>query len=57
MADKAVLSLKAQELDHFPRHFQSCEDIDAAVDRLVKWIKETVAQHVHMSKPAPFSVP
>jgi hypothetical protein len=57
MADKVAISIKARELDLFPRHFGSCEDIDAAVDRLVEWIAEAVAQHVPLSKPAPFSVP
>ncbi len=52
-----ALSLRTQELDLFPRHFASCEDIDAGVDRLLKWIKEAVAQHVPLSKPAPISVP
>jgi hypothetical protein len=42
-ADNVALSLSVQELDLFPRHFQSCENIDAAVDMLVKWIKEAVA--------------
>jgi hypothetical protein len=35
-ADKAVLSLCARDLDHFPRNFHNCEDIDAEVDRLMK---------------------
>jgi hypothetical protein len=31
--------------------------MDAAEDRLVRWIKEAVAQHILLSSPAPFSVP
>jgi hypothetical protein len=48
--------MSAQELNLFPKHFQGCEDIDAGVKRLVKWIKEAVAQDVPLSKLAPFSV-
>jgi hypothetical protein len=51
-----VLSLSARELDLFPRNFQNGEDIDAGVDRLVRWITETVVQHIPMSTPAHFSV-
>jgi hypothetical protein len=56
-ANKAALSLHAREFDCFPRHFQNFKDIDAEVDRLVRWIKEAVAQHIPLLKPAPFSVP
>ncbi len=56
-ADKVALSLSARELDFFPRTYKKCEDIDAGVDRLVRWIKEAVAQHIPLSKPAIFSVP
>ncbi len=52
-----VLSLSAWELNLFIKHIQSCADIDAEVEKLVKWIKKAVAQHVPLSKPAPFSVP
>jgi hypothetical protein len=54
--DKMVLSLSLRELDLFPRTFQNCKDIDVEVDRLVRWIKETVAQHILFSKLTPFSV-
>jgi hypothetical protein len=52
-----MLSLSAQELDLFPKNFHCCKGIDAGVDRLVRLIKEAVAQHVPLSKPAPFLVP
>ncbi len=55
-ADKAALSLKASELDLLPRCYKNCEDIDAGVDRLVRWIKETVAQHIPLLKPVSFAV-
>ncbi len=54
-ANKAALSLKATELDLLLRNYKNCEDIDAGVDRLVRWIKEAVAQHIPLSKPASFS--
>jgi hypothetical protein len=53
-ANKDVLSSKATELDLPPRNYENCEDIDAGVDRLVRWIKEAVAQHIPLSKPAFF---
>ncbi len=52
-----MLSLSTRELDLSPIHFQSCKNIDEVVDMLVKWIKEAVAQHVPLSKLAPFSFP
>jgi hypothetical protein len=55
-ADKAALSLRAKELDLLPRIYENCEDIDAGVDRLVRWIKEVVAQYIPLSKPVSFSV-
>jgi hypothetical protein len=55
-ADKAALSLRARELDLLPRNHENCEDIDAGVDSLVRWIKEAVAQHIPLSKPVSFSV-
>ncbi len=55
-ADKAALSLKARKLDLLPRNYENCKDIDAGVDSLVRWIKEAVAQHVPLTKPASFSV-
>jgi hypothetical protein len=57
MADKAAISLKARKLDLFPRRFENCENIDVGVNRLVRWIKEAVVQHILLSKPAAFSVP
>jgi hypothetical protein len=57
MADNGVLSLRARELDLFPKHFENCEDIDTGVYRLVRWIKEAVAQHSPLSKPTSSSVP
>jgi hypothetical protein len=57
MADKAALSLRAKELDLFPNCFENCDDIDTGVDRLVRWIKEAVAQHIPLSKPTSLSVP
>jgi hypothetical protein len=42
-ADKAVLSLKGRELDLLPRNYKNCEDINAGVDRLVRWTMEAVA--------------
>jgi hypothetical protein len=56
-ADKVLLSLSATELDIFPRNSENCEDIDVGVNRLVRWINELVAQHIPLSKPAPFSIP
>ncbi len=40
-----------------PRNYKICDDIDAGVERLVRWIKEAVAQHIPLSKPVSFSVP
>jgi hypothetical protein len=56
-ADKAPLSLRARELDQLPRNYKYREDIDAGVNRFVRWIKEAVAQHIPLSKPLSFSVP
>jgi hypothetical protein len=56
-ADKAALSQRARELDLLPRNNEKCGDIDAGVDRLVRWIKEAVAQHIPLSKPVSFFVP
>jgi hypothetical protein len=55
-ADIAAQSLKSRELDLMSRNYESCEEIDAGVDRLVRWIKEAVAQHIPLSKPVSFSV-
>jgi hypothetical protein len=55
-ADKAALSQRARELDLLPRSYEKCEDVDAGVDRLVRWIKEAVAQQIPLSKPVSFSV-
>jgi hypothetical protein len=57
IVDKAVLSLRAKELDLFPKHHENCNDTDTGVDRLVTWIKEAVAQHIPLLNPAFFSVP
>jgi hypothetical protein len=57
IADKTVLSLRARELDLFPKCFEDCDDIDTGVGRLVRWIKEAVAQHIPLSKHDSFSVP
>ncbi len=38
MADKAALSLRAKELDLFPKHYENCIDLDTGDDRLVRWI-------------------
>jgi hypothetical protein len=38
MADKAALSLRAKELDLFPKRFENCDDIETGVDRLVRCI-------------------
>jgi hypothetical protein len=54
--DKAVLYLKARELNLLPKNYKNCEDIDAGVESLVRWNKETVAQHIPSSKPVSFSV-
>jgi hypothetical protein len=56
-ADKATLSQRARELDLLSRNYEHCKDVDAGVERLVRWIKETVAQHIPLSKPVSFSVP
>jgi hypothetical protein len=45
-ADKTALSLRAREQNLLPRNYKNCEDIDAGVDRLVRWIKEAVTQHI-----------
>jgi hypothetical protein len=52
MADKAVLSLTARKHELFHNWFENCNNIDTGVDRLARWIKEAVAQHIYMSKPA-----
>jgi hypothetical protein len=49
--------LKARELDHLPRNYKNCREIDAGEDRLARWIKEAVAQHVPLSKAGSLSVP
>ncbi len=56
-AAKVALSMSAGELDLFPRTYRKCEDIVAGVDRLVRWIKQVVAQHIPLSKPVLYSVP
>jgi hypothetical protein len=56
-ADKAALYLKARELDQQPRYYENCKDIDAGVDRLVRWIKEALAQHIPLLKTVSFSIP
>jgi hypothetical protein len=33
----AELSLRARELDLLPRRYKNCKDINAGVDRLVRW--------------------
>jgi hypothetical protein len=35
-ANRAVLFLRARELDLLPRNYENCKDIDAGVDRLVR---------------------
>jgi hypothetical protein len=52
-----VIALKARELDLLPGNYGNCEEIDAGVDRLVRWIREAVALHIPLSRPALFSVP
>jgi hypothetical protein len=56
-ADKAALSLRARELDQLTRNYKNLKDIDVGVDRLVRWIKEAVAQHIPLSKPVSFFFP
>jgi hypothetical protein len=56
-ADRVSLSLSARELDLFQLNFETSKDIDTGVDKLVKWIKEVVAQHIPLLKPTPFSIP
>jgi hypothetical protein len=56
-ADKTALSQRARELDLQPRNYEHCKDINAGVERLVRWIKEIVIQHISLSKPVSFSVP
>jgi hypothetical protein len=56
-AYKVALTVRARKLDLMPRSYDNIEDIDAGVDRLVRWIKEAVAQHVPLSTLASFSVP
>ncbi len=51
------MSQRARELDLLPRTYENCEDIDAGVDRLVRWIKEAVAQDIPISKPVSISNP
>ncbi len=48
--------MKARELDLLPRSYENLEDIDAGVDKLVRWINEAVAQHISFSKPVNVSV-
>jgi hypothetical protein len=56
MADKAVLSLRARGLGLLPRGYENCKYMDTGVDRLVRCIKEEVAQRIHLSKPVSFFV-
>ncbi len=51
-----MLSQKSIELDLLPTNYEICEHIDAGVKRLVRWIKEVVAQHNTLSKSIIFSV-
>jgi hypothetical protein len=46
----------AGELDLMPRDYENCKDIDKGGERLVRWIKAAVAQHIPLSKPVTFSV-
>ncbi len=52
-----TLALKARELDLMPRDYDNCKDIDEGGERLIRWLKEAVAQHIPLSKPVSFSVP
>jgi hypothetical protein len=56
-ADKVVLTQGSRELDFFLRNIENSKDIDAGVDRLVRWIKEAMAQYILFSKPVPFLSP
>jgi hypothetical protein len=56
-ADKVVLVVRAGELDLMLRNYKHCKDIDEGVEWLVRWIKETVTQHIPLSKPVFFFVP
>ncbi len=47
--------MRTSELDLLVRHFENCKVMDAWVNRLVKLMKETKAQHNLVSKPAPVS--
>jgi hypothetical protein len=51
-----MLSLKARELDLLPRNYKSCEDLDLGVNRLMRLIKEAVAQNILILQPVSFSV-
>jgi hypothetical protein len=51
-----ALSVRARELDLMPRGYKNIQDIDAGVDRLVRCIKDAVAQHVPLSTPSSFPV-
>jgi hypothetical protein len=56
VAGRAVLALKVKALDLLHKTYENCEDIDAGVDRLVRWVKEAVAQYIPLSMPISFSV-
>jgi hypothetical protein len=46
MADKAALLLRARKLNKLSRLFENCKEIVAGVDRLVRGMKEAIAQHI-----------
>ncbi len=56
-ADKTALCLRAKELGLPASNYENCYDKGVGVDRLLRWIKEAVAQHIPLSKSVSFSVP
>ncbi len=56
-ANKEAIQNKAKEIAAFPHYLSYISDIDSSIDFLHLWMKDVIAQHVTMSKPAPFRVP
>jgi hypothetical protein len=55
-AKMVALALKAREPYLLPRNHKNCEDSNAGVEKLVRWMKEVIAQHVLLSKHVSVSI-
>jgi hypothetical protein len=55
-ANEVAIIEKATEINTFPCNFSSTSDIDSAIDFLISWMKDVIAQHVPKSKLAPFRI-